>query len=54
VLPATYAGSPRDMQIKFQNAMAIVRDRGAPSLCVWSFVDRYRYYYSVHIRICVN
>lgn len=34
VLPATFTGGPRYMQQQYQDAMAIVRDRGNPSLFI--------------------
>lgn len=34
VLPSTYPGGPRDMQMRYQDAMAIVRVHGKPDLFI--------------------
>ena len=34
ILPATHIGSPRDMLSRFQDAMAVIREKGKPSLFI--------------------
>ena len=34
ILPATHIGSPRDMLSRFHDAMAVIREKGKPSLFI--------------------